>query len=268
MDLSKVFLITDVDGTMLNDEHGISEKNMSAIKEIIDSGGRFTIATGRGVQMASPIVEMLNLKEAAVIFNGAAVYHFGEQKILWQSTLPVFTDYYLKRIMEFAPDAAVEVLCGETVFVPKTNEIENVHIRLGNVNAKFCSYGEIPAEGRLKALVIAEEKTIGNIIKFVKQQGFKGVHWVRSSEHYYEMLPTGVNKGMGFRKLMQLLDLKEYFVAAAGDYNNDIEMLQMADLGVAVENALPEVKHAANLIVSDNNHDAIHEIVEYLKARK
>ena len=52
-------------------------------------------------------------------------------------------------------------------------------------------------------------------------------------------------------------------IIAAGDYNNDIEMIQNAGIGVAVANALPEVKAAADYVTQrDNDHDAVVEIVE------
>ena len=50
---------------------------------------------------------------------------------------------------------------------------------------------------------------------------------------------------------------------AAGDYNNDLEMIQNAGVGVAVQNALPQVKAAADYVTPhDNNHDAVADIVE------
>ena len=82
---------------------------------------------------------------------------------------------------------------------------------------------------------------------------------------YYEMLPEGVSKGSGYKRLLEIAGVTDRFTVAAGDYGNDRDMVASADLGVAVGNALDSVKQAAKLIVSDNNHAPMSEIIEYIE---
>ncbi len=263
--LKETFLMTDVDGTLLNDNHQISEKNKEAINELVNAGGFFTIATGRGISMAKPIITELDLKLPAVIFNGAAVYDTVEDKILWSSSLPKEVLGYLKAIHNEFPTCAVEVLSHDTVWVPYINELERQHLSLGNVTPRLCDIDDLTGHEWIKCLIVDEPETIDKMIGFIEKRGFDNVHWVRSSPTYYEMLPLGVNKGAGFKKLLEIMGCDDKFIVTAGDYMNDTEMLQMADLGVAVENAQTSVKEAADIIVTDNNHNSIYEIVEYLK---
>ena len=67
------------------------------------------------------------------------------------------------------------------------------------------------------------------------------------------------------RKLKEILGSDDKFIVAAGDYGNDRAMVAEADLGVAVGNALDSVKEAADIIVSDNNHSPMREIIEYIR---
>ena len=83
---------------------------------------------------------------------------------------------------------------------------------------------------------------------------------------YYEMLPEGISKAAGVKKLIELLGFQDKFVAAAGDYGNDRAMIAEADLGVAVANALDSVKEAADLIVSDNNHAPMSQMIEHIRS--
>ena len=91
------------------------------------------------------------------------------------------------------------------------------------------------------------------------------MNWVHSSPMYYEMLPQGVSKGSGYKKMLELTGRTDFFTVAAGDFGNDYEMVRTADLGVAVANAQEEVKKAAKLIVGDNNSAPMSQIIEYLK---
>ena len=84
MDFSNVIIMSDLDGTLLNDKKEISPRDMESINDFCGKGGMFTIATGRGYSMAKPIAEKLKLRIPAVIFNGSAVYDFDKEEFLWQ----------------------------------------------------------------------------------------------------------------------------------------------------------------------------------------
>ena len=86
--------------------------------------------------------------------------------------------------------------------------------------------------------------------------------FIRSEYYLYEMLPKGVSKGKALRKMAQLLGIQSSHTIAAGDYYNDVSMLQTAGLSFAVSNAVPEAKAAAKYITVSNNEDAIARIIE------
>ncbi|MCL2636857.1 MAG: Cof-type HAD-IIB family hydrolase [Oscillospiraceae bacterium] len=265
MNLNKIFLITDADGTLLTDDKRILDTDKAAIREFIAGGGLFTIATGRGVALTKILADELNLELPAVIFNGAAVYDFKREAFLWQSKLPDEARNHMQLLMARFPGLGIEILRGDEVYVPATNEREEEHIRLGCKNPIRCSFDEIPRDNWIKTLLVGEFEAIDEAIDFINEQSFKDVHMVRSAPVFYEMLPAGSNKGTGFKKLLEIMNINDKYIVAAGDFMNDLEMLQMADLGVAVANAEDCVKDAADLTVCDNNNGAVREIIEYLK---
>lgn len=267
MNFENVIIMSDLDGTLLTDEKKILPKDMDAINRFRDGGGIFTLATGRGYSMAKPVAKRVGLDVPAVIFNGSAVYDFKQDKFLWHSALNSNAEEIVKELIKAFPDIAIEVLCEDKVYVPSINRIERNHLALENVQPILCNVDDINEESWLKVLIAYPPETIQNIIDYVNARPdyLDSAHWVRSEIHYYEMLPVGVNKGSGFQQLLRLMGKEDAFTVGIGDYNNDIELIQLSKLGVAVSSAQDEVKKAADYVVCDNNSGAISEVVEYIE---
>lgn len=256
--------MTDLDGTFLNDDKKISDENRSAVERLRQAGGIFTIATGRGYSMAKNMAEDIKLDFPAVVYNGAAIYDFQKEEFLWKCCLDSRAREYLQIVTKRFPDVGIEVLQEKQVYTTHINERERWHLELEKVQPVECRADEIP-DGWLKVLFAGEPDLMDEVQKFIEKQHFEGVNMMRSAEFFYEMLPMNISKGYAFGKLLELTGTTTRTVAAAGDYYNDCDMVKMADIGFAVSNAIQAVKDAADVIVSDNNHNAIAEIVDYLE---
>lgn len=267
MKFDNVIIMTDIDGTLVTDQKKLLDCDMEAINRFRQGGGTFTLATGRGYSMAKPVAEKINLDVPAVIFNGSAVYDFREDKFLWHSGLPDSAGMIAKELIEAFPDIALEILCEDKVYVPSINRIEREHLALENVQPIMCGVDEINEESWLKILIAYPPETIQNVIDFVNARPdyTSAAHWVRSENHYYEMLPLGVNKGSGFQKLLEIMNRQDAFSVGVGDYNNDIELIRDAKLGAAVGSAQQAAKDVADIVVCDNNSGAISEVIEYIE---
>ena len=266
MNIENVIIMTDIDGTLVTDEKQILDCDREAIDRFRSGGGTFTLATGRGYSMAKPIADRISLDVPAVIFNGSAVYDFTQSKFLWHSSLEHSSKQILKDILAHFPDMGCEVLCAEEVYVPSMNEVERQHLAYENVTPVLCGVDEIPGDW-LKILFAYPPAKIQTLIDFIqsKPEYLKDAHWVRSEMHYYEMLPDGVTKGSGFKRLLEILNRPDAFTVGVGDYNNDIELIRDADLGIAVASAQDAAKAVADHIVCDNNSGAIAEVINYIE---
>ena len=79
-----------------------------------------------------------------------------------------------------------------------------------------------------------------------------------SSEYYLEVFPSDSGKGRSVDVLCKLMDVPGLMVVAAGDEENDISMLDKADVAIAMENGTDEVKgHSTTISESDNDHDGL-----------
>lgn len=267
MDFGKVIFMTDLDGTLLTDDKRILDKDLEAITRFRAGGGIFTAATGRGYAMARRIVEdVLHLEYPSVLFNGAGVYDFKQNRFLWQCEIGEIARDYIRRLNALFPEKlGFEVLHERTVYVPFINQTEQEHLELERVTPDRRPLDDIPDGGWLKFVIAAEPDDLDEVQKTVEQGGFEETQWVRSAPHYFECLPKGVDKSRGFAELIRLLGAEERFSVAAGDYMNDTAMIQKADLGCAVASAQESVKSAADLIVCDNNSGAVAEIINYIE---
>ena len=100
------------------------------------------------------------------------------------------------------------------------------------------------------------------VCKFIEQAKLP-LAYTLSEDNCVDIMAQNISKWGGLTELMTLLKISADRVIAAGDYNNDLPMIRGAGIGVAVANALPEVKAAADYITqSDCDHDAVAEIVE------
>jgi hypothetical protein len=265
MKYRSILLITDADGTLLTDNKRILKKDKLAIAKFIENGGTFTIATGRGVALARVVVEELGLdliSLPAVVFNGAAIYDFASNEFLWRCSLCEKGRGFVEKVIERFPDIGVEILVNDDIYVTSTNKYEEDHLELGVMEPIRCKYHDVPQSDWLKVLFVDDPEIIDELVQFVEDNPCDDVHVVRSAPMYFEVLPRGVDKGSGFKRLLEIMQLKDMYIVAAGDFMNDIEMIREAHLGVAVGNAEQVVKDCADVIVCDNNHGIIGEILE------
>lgn len=266
MDFKNVIFMTDLDGTLLTDDKRILDKDMAAIKRFREGGGIFTAATGRGYAMARRIVEdVLHLDVPSVLFNGAGVFDFKENRFLWRCEISSHAREYIRKLNAVFPGKlGFEVLHEQTVYVPIINQTEREHLELESVVPDSRPLDDIPEGGWLKFVIAAEPSVLDEVQKAVEAGGFEEAQWVRSAPVYFECLPKGVDKSRGFAELIRILGAENRFSVAAGDYMNDTAMIRNADLGAAVASAQDSVKQAADIVVCDNNSGAIAEIIDYI----
>ena len=125
---SKVIIMTDLDGTLLDDKKNISARDMQSINDFCDRGGLFTIATGRGYSMAKPVADKLGLRMPAVIFNGSAVYDFNKEEFLWQCEVTQKARDYIKLVM----DKFLKNFNDDDRFALEMSEIDDLDIDLND----------------------------------------------------------------------------------------------------------------------------------------
>lgn len=263
-DIKKVLLVSDMDGTLLNNNKEVSDKNLRMIRKFEEAGGKFTIASGRVVQSTAHYFDILQLKIPCILYNGGMVYDKINEKALFRANLPSEARNIASEILEEFSEIGAEVLTLDEIFVPQMNDVERMHTELARINYTELPLNQINSK-IIKILFAMEPKYIETLKQFIEKKGYDTVDFVNSDTHYYEMLPKGVSKGSCLKELVEIMGYHDYTVVAVGDYYNDIQMLKTADFGVAPLNAHDDVKKCADYVLKKSaDEDAIAEVIEYI----
>lgn len=265
-DISKVLLITDMDGTFLPASKIPSEENLAAAERLMRAGGKFSIATGRSLQASMQYFDRVRVNCPIIMCNGGMVYDLESKRQIYDVYLPESARELVKQIIEHHPEVGCECLPIEGVYVPQMNETEQEHINICKVSHIECGVDEIP-RGWYKALFAQKPERLHEVIDYVEEiiDGYPDIDFVISAPMYYEMLPKNISKGFALQKLVKACGMEDYTVVAVGDYNNDIEMLAAADVGICPSNAADEVKQAADVVLDVScEENAIAAAVDYI----
>ena len=261
-------LVSDFDGTLIDDKTTISQENIDAIQSFTDQGGVFLGATGRTELNVRPFTGNIALSSPWILYNGAAIYDWTSGAFIYKAPLDRrLSEGFLSRVMERFASVNIQVFPGGPFFqvnggarLDSQAVLEDQHYKnrpmeaLGDdwLKVLFCS--DYPDElNAIEALLDADPL-------------LPHVHKTRSGPRYFELTAHGVNKGSALAHLKTLLQPTPRKVVAIGDYLNDIEMLQEADIAAAPQSAMPEVKQHARIITTDHTRSAVADLIRQLEA--
>jgi Cof subfamily protein (haloacid dehalogenase superfamily) len=267
-DISKVLLLSDMDGTLLNSQKKISDRDRSAIEKFIRLGGKFTVATGRTIQSFEAYRSMIELKMPLIMYNGAMIYDYNSDGILYTHPLPDEAKDIAIEILSLMPQIGGEVLKTDGTYVFRNNDYQKLHTKICGIVPNYAELDKIADGGWLKVLFAMSPEDIAHMDILLKQKKYDSVSFVKSSEIFYEMLPKGITKGSALEDYRKLPGMEDFTFAAIGDFDNDLEMIKAADLGAVPSNAEESVKAAADLVLENSNDTgAVAELIDYIIER-
>lgn len=263
-DLSNVLLITDLDGTLLPDNKVLSHNDKEAIKRFKADGGKFTVATGRTIQSAIKYFEELMVDLPVILYNGSLIYDLITNKVMYTDFLPECAADIGSELFEFMENPGGEVLRLDNIYVVCNNDYEKEHTNICQVEPVFTTLDKVPKGEWFKILFATEPDQITKLEEYALAQNYP-VDFVRSHDIFIEMLPKGSSKGAALREYIKLMGIDNMKIIAAGDYHNDIEMLQAADIGVATANAQQALKNVADIVLDHTSNEcAIAELIDMI----
>lgn len=266
---SNTVLITDLDGTLLPQSKLLNEKDLNAIEYFRQNGGIFTIATGRIIQASEQFFAPLKPDAPVILNNGGLIYDVDKKKILYEQCIDDAAREYTISLMEKFPEMGVEVNLPNGIFVVNMTEWEQLHLSMTHLPYTEKSLDEIPKNGWCKVLYSMGGGRVRELSDYAAAMRWDKTSFVISGDFLFECLPKGCTKGSALKKLWELERWNTFTVAAAGDYNNDLEMLEFADIAIAPQNAQDIVKSSADYVTKSTCEEgAIAEAIDYLDKLK
>lgn len=261
-----ILFFCDLDGTLLTPDKKLTRKNADAIARFTKAGGSFIVATGRVLSSTRRYFEEMNVRCPMIICNGGMIYDCAAEKTLMAQYLEYERSAeIIRELLGAFPEVCAEICTPEKIYDVNKNEYERRHLIIGGFEAEECSCLEdVPREHWNKVLFAMDEKLIpefeGYTARFDEYARF-----VTSAKNYHEMLPKGCSKGSAVKKYTELFGTPDSIIAAMGDYDNDMEMLRMADIAVCPSNAADDIKAVCGYICSsDCGNSAVAEAIDYL----
>ena len=256
---------SDLDGTLFSKDKTVSKQNLEAIEYFKSEGGLFTFITGRMPKTSKEICDIVKPNAPYGCINGGGIYDHREGKYLWNIELPKEALELVKHVEEQLPDMGISLNTESNVYFRKDNSAM-VYMRsvtgLPNVTCTYDGLDEILLK---VAFGHDDEEQMSSLIKLLNNHSKASYYdFIRTERRLYEILPKGVSKGLALKKMADLLGVNMSKTIAVGDYNNDISMIKEAGIGIAVANAVDEVKAVADYITVSNNENAIATIIDVL----
>lgn len=238
-------LVTDLDGSIIDDSEKISLKNIEAVKILRKNNIDITIATGRRWASIRTIVSPLNISLPVILYNGAGVYDPVTNCFLFIKYLSENAISTVLRILKpFYREVNIGIYYKE-MLIENKEALELMKYNKNNIIKIFL-------EGEINLLNELSERMKDYMNLFTI---------VFSSTRYLEVLPQDTSKGRALKRLIDILGVKEEEVIALGDYDNDEDLLKISGLSITFKNASEKVKSVANHIISVSPLESIYEIV-------
>lgn len=269
-------IVSDMDGTFLGNGGRVVPENIEAIKYFRSEGGIFTIASGRAFYVVSPLTEVTEcLNAPAVLSNGACFYDFAENKIIDGIYLDEKdVSAALRFVRENHSGVGIIANSGRGMLTDlfvhgiedykRTIAKDMLHLRpLGAWDTDVYEVFKIVIRGEPRELDIIRaelESKIPNTFEFAK-----------SCATFLEFQKRGITKAGRVVKLKELIEGnkgQKMTLIACGDYENDIEMLKIADVSVCPENAIPEVKEISDLCLCHCDSGLIADVIRKLDSNE
>ena len=256
-------IATDLDDTLLNASHDVTERTMKALQRAMDAGVMISLSSGRMNEAMVPFAEKLGVNAPMILFNGALIYDHREKRTLFANAIPADT---AKRVAKMIEDMGIylQIYPGEGYYCNRKcdhtyayeKQIGVIAMELG-VPVSEWMQGDM-----VKMLAIADPETITRAQAELRKAFPEGVNFMKSKAHFLEIVAEGIDKGRSLKALGEILGIAQDEIMAFGDGQNDATMIAYAGTGVAVENAVAECKANAKLIAPRNTEDGVAQVIE------
>lgn len=258
----------DLDETLLNDQHQISEKDIESIRKATEKGVKFVIATGRPFNSAFNDLRKLGLydkeDEYVISFNGSVVTENKDNRVIYSRQMPFdkINELYKKGV-EF--DTCIHAYSLDTVYVYNYFDFEREYIE-GRMNIEEIFDKDLSNYRDDCFIKLLFADLDDNVLKrYIRDMEslIDDVEISFSSNRYLEFNCPGIDKGHGLKVLSNHLGIDIKDTIAVGDNINDLPMIKTAGLGIGVRNVNPAMKDDCDYILdSTNNEDPLTEVIE------
>ncbi len=261
MELYKLIAI-DMDGTLLNDRHEVPEDVKSTLAEAKRQGIKIVLCSGRPIGGLRGYIKALNLDEEgdyAIAYNGALVQDSHTEGVVAELSLS-HDDLVKLHDLSVELKSPMHFFDAKGVYSPNADisEYTVLEAYLCQIPLAYRQVSDIPTNISIpKIMFIDNPDNLNRTIQALPENLKEQYTIVQSSPYFLEFVHPSASKGNAVKKLAKQLDIKQEEIMSFGDNGNDLSMIEYAGCGVAMGNAIPEVKAAADFQTRSNNESGV-----------
>lgn len=257
----------DLDGTLTNHDKVVTPQTRTTLLKVQEEGVTIVLASGRPTYGIESVAECLQLDRCGgyiLSYNGGKIVDAKTHEELFvqylpTDVIPVICHYAQEHHHALLGYSGTEIITEtpDDSYVKEESRINKMNIRkvdcltdhLESHPTKLLMTGD-PSD-----MIKAEEELYS--VLGDRMEVF------RSAPFFLELVPKGIDKAQSLLRLLEKLSLSPTDMIAFGDGYNDLSMLQLAGMGVAMANAAPEVKTGADYVTLSNEEDGVAAAIEH-----
>ncbi len=272
-------IVMDVDGTLANDKKEISQKTKEILLKAQKQGILLVLASGRptpGLIQFGTELEMDKNNGLLVSFNGSKVVNFQTKEEIFNKPMTVEEG---KAVLEHMKKFNVKPMIDKDDYM----YVNNVYDCM--IQFKGKDFNVIEYESRGGNYKLCEVEDLAGFVDYplnkiltTSDPEYLQEHYLEMMEpfkdrlncmftgpFYFEITAKDIDKAKALETVFKPLNIKREEVIAFGDGHNDISIIKYAGIGVAMENAVLDLKEIADEVTLSNNHDGIAEsLLKYI----
>ena len=277
-DYSDVLLTVDFDRTLTAPDSSIPARNLEAIEYFMAHGGAFTVNTGRSIPMYSGLMDVVPVNAPLLLYNGSAAYDREKKAFTFAHEINLDWRETIRETMEMFPNLTVEFQGVDGHYIFEENEAWKAFSEANHCPCGFRSFEDelgpflkFSVYGKITKTTVshlfdgspAEFAEMDEVERMVNERfGDKCVAF-RAASRILDIHARGVSKGRSARELQKTLGRK--ILVCAGDAENDLSMMEMADYAYCPADAIirdrfPNVCKCADGAVADVIYEKIPKI--------
>ena len=246
---SYTLVVFDLDGTLVDDRQQTKKQDLDYIRKVRQLQVNVTLATGRTFRSALPFIQQLRIDYPVILCNGASIIEPKSRRILFQESVSKeITRFALSKSSEYGLDPLIytDPLDGLPCVSALTKVLKEYILLEGFHSAQINNLESlIQQTPPLKVQVVGSREPLRQLQQALLET-FPTVLVVMTQGDYLEVMPVGISKGEALRRLCAIKGIPLTQTVAFGDALNDVELLDLAGLGIAMSHAPEALREVAD----------------------
>lgn len=257
-------LVSDIDGTLFYKD-SIPKVNLEKLKYYMDNGGKFAIATGRAYLPVQQILRQVPLNSPILVSNGSMIYDSINDEILSAEYMDTRSKELVFALADKFKDISVEVSLPREVITVNDTEDGEWHRNYVEIPLVTMSREELMTKEWSKVIFNSTDKArFKELSDYATDLVGDDYTIMLTSPRLFEINPKGISKAYKMDELKKINGTAEGRLYCIGDYYNDVELIQCADVSAVPNNAPDDLKEMADMVLCDVWDGAVAQLIDYI----